>query len=217
MKIVPKLTLALFTGSCVILAANAYLRVRREIASFEADRVSDHEMIGRSVVAAASAVWKSDGRASALATLDAVNSHFSRIQIRWLAPSEHGAGPVGPEALASSPSGVPVTRVASDPSGESHLYTLVPLDVDGTRQGAVELSEPAIVERRFARGVLGDAALAAAALALVSALLSFVMGQLLVGAPVRAISEKARRVGAGDFAHPLVLRSTTSSEISPST
>ena len=110
MKLVPKLTLALFTGSCVILAANAYLRVRREIASFEADRVSDHGMIGRSVVAAAGAVWKSDGRDSALATLDAVNSHFSRIQIRWLAPSEHGAGPVGPDALASSPSGVPLTR-----------------------------------------------------------------------------------------------------------
>ena len=37
-------------------------------------------------------------------------------------------------------------------------------------------------------------------------MLSFVMSQWLVGRPVRALSEKARRVGRGDFSSHVTLR-----------
>jgi signal transduction histidine kinase len=46
----------------------------------------------------------------------------------------------------------------------------------------------------------------AAALAVVSAILSFTMSQWLVGAPVRALCEKARQVGRGNFARPVLLK-----------
>jgi signal transduction histidine kinase len=46
---------------------------------------------------------------------------------------------------------------------------------------------------------------AASVLVLLSAILAFVMGQWLVGAPVGALVEKARRVGRGDFTGPLKL------------
>ena len=76
MKIIPKLTAALVAGTCVILGVNGGLRVRRERRFFEADRIRDHEMLGRSLEAAAAAVWKSDGEDAAIQAIDAVSRHF---------------------------------------------------------------------------------------------------------------------------------------------
>jgi signal transduction histidine kinase len=39
MRIVPKLTLALVGGMCVVLGINGYFRVRRETEAFEAERL----------------------------------------------------------------------------------------------------------------------------------------------------------------------------------
>jgi signal transduction histidine kinase len=200
MKIVPKLTLALVGGTCSVLAANAYLRVHREVEAFEVDRAADHETIARAIAAETSAVWRSEGRGPALASLAAAGERTSRIQVRWLSSS--------PGVDLSSLSGAaPVTRVERDASGDPHLDTLVAVDVDGVRRGAIELTEQASVANRFARGALVDAALAAAALAVLSAALSFVLGQWLIGRPVGAISDKARRIGRGDFGRPLAVRS----------
>jgi len=195
MKIVPKLTAALMLGTCAILGVNGYLRIRREVAAFEADRRRDHEMIGRSLAAATSAAWQLDGEPGALASVEAANKPFARIRIRWLgsAPPEH----LEPGALASAPGGEPLA--GGDGTGNGALYTYVPVDVDGVRKGALELVEAADAEGRFFATALGDAARTAIALALLSAVLSFVMGQWLVGRPVRVLAEKARRIGRGDF------------------
>jgi signal transduction histidine kinase len=82
----------------------------------------------------------------------------------------------------------------------------VPLDASGARRGFIELSEPATTENRFVRNAIADTVAMTLTLAMVSALLSFVMGQWLVGTPVRILSEKARRIGRGDFSGPVVLR-----------
>jgi two-component system NtrC family sensor kinase len=81
----------------------------------------------------------------------------------------------------------------------------VPLDADGTRRGLIELSEPMTSEEHFVRSVVVDTAGMAVAFAVVSAALSFLLGQWVVGARVLALSGKARRIGLGDFAEPVVL------------
>jgi two-component system NtrC family sensor kinase len=203
MKIVPKLTVALVAGTCAILAANGYLRVLREVTFFEADRLHDHEMIGRSLAAAATSVWKAEGEGPALASIDAVNQHFGRIHIRWV-PAV-GLVHVDPVALAATPSGQTVTTKVPGVAGPPTWYTYVPIEIDGKRPGALELSEPADAERHFIGTVVADSTRTALALALLSALLSFVMGQWLVGRPVHLLAQKARRIGRGDFEGPVTL------------
>jgi signal transduction histidine kinase len=196
-KIILKLTLALLGGTCAVLALNGYLRVERERSFFEADRLRDHELIGISLGAAAAAVWKADGERAAVAAIDAVNRHFTTIQIRWV-PLEHSdILSVDQHALGDTPTGQPLTRVFS--AGSARLKTFVPLDVDGVRRGIIEISEPATNERRFVLGAIADTLATAAALAVLSAVLSFGMSQWLIGRPVRALCEQARRVGRGDF------------------
>ena len=203
MKIIPKLTLALVGGTCAVLAVNGYLRVQRERTYFEADRLRDRELIGRSLCAAAAAIWESDGQDAAVRTIDAANTPFTAIHVQWLASDalalKHDQGAVSAIAMNRA-----LTRTER---GQNGLVwkTDVPLEVDGVPRGVIELSEVAAAERRFVRNAIEDTAVLATALALVSALLSFAMSQWLVGAPVRALSEKARRVGRGQFSGTVVL------------
>ncbi len=204
MKIVPKLTLALVGGICAILALNGALRVSRERGYFEADRLRDHELIGRSVGAAVSAVWRSDGEQAALRTIEAVNSHFTSVQIRFV--GDFGGLSVDAQTLAAAPGGQPFTRAVSDARNGTRWETYVPLDVNGIRRGVIALSEPMTSEQQFVQRTIAETGALTLALALASAVLSFVLGQWLVGAPIRALSEKARRVGRGDFSGPVVVR-----------
>jgi signal transduction histidine kinase len=98
-----------------------------------------------------------------------------------------------------------VTVVRGGP-GEALWTTYVPLDADGVRRGLFELTEPPTTEQRFVRNTILDTVEIAIALAVVSALLAYVMGQWLVGTPVRILSEKARRIGKGDFSGEVALR-----------
>lgn len=203
MKLVPKLTAALVAGTCVILAANGWLRVRREVAALDADRVRDHALIGHSLAAATEAVWRADGRARALAVVDATSARSREIRFRWLDDPPKGADA---ERLASMAAGDALTRLGRDERGTELRLTYVPVDVGAPARGYIELSEPLLAEQRRVHGIAVDTIATTLALALVSALLSVVMGFWLVGRPVRALADKARRVGRGDFAGPLVLR-----------
>ncbi len=204
MKIIPKLTLAFVGCTCALLTLNGVLRVQRERGLFEEDRVRDHEMIARSLAAATDAVWRADGPKAALDAIDAVQHPFHTLQIRWVPAEATGTLDVPAARLASTPSGQPITHVARGlRGGQDVWYTLVPLDVSGVRRGVLELTEPRTSERTFVRNVAIETVALTLALALAAAALSFLLGQWLVGARVGALTEKARRVGRGDFSGPL--------------
>jgi two-component system, NtrC family, sensor kinase len=188
-RIVPKLSLALFAGTCAILVVNGFFRVRREVAFFESDRVRDHETMGRALAAAVTAVWQTDGRAKALATLDTQGRASPRIDIHW----HEGAD--GTE---------PTTGLVETTEGRE-WYTYVPVEVDGRREGGIEIIDRAVGEERFAHSTIVDTIASAIAVAVLSAILSFALGQWIVGNPVAELATKARRVGRGDFAGPVVL------------
>jgi signal transduction histidine kinase len=206
MKIVPKLTLALMAGICLILGVNGYFRIRRERAFFEVERARDHEMIGRSLASATAAVWKSDGEQAAIQAIGAVDAHFTTIRVHWLSSLSPTGLAIDPGALDRTPAGQPVTHIVRDSQAGALWSTYVPLEVGGVRRGFIELSEPSTNEKRFLRSTIADTVMMALALVAVSTVLSFVMGQWLVGTPVRILSEKARRIGRGDFSGPVVLR-----------
>jgi two-component system, NtrC family, sensor kinase len=206
MKIVPKLTLAIVTATCAALAVNGYFRVHREVAAFEADLLRDHELIGRSLGATVTAVWKLEGEGPAMRSIGAVNEHFQRVHIRWRDARQPGAMNVEPPLPPGAAPGKPVTRLVRRPNEASTWQTYVPIDVDGNRRGLIEISEPASHVQRVEHTVITDTMAMAGALALLSAFLSFAMGQWLVGVPVNILVQKARRIGAGDFSGPVVLK-----------
>ena len=209
MRVVPKLTLAFIVCTSAILTFNGFLRVRREVAVYEADRTRDHRMMGFALGNALAAVWRSDGEASALAVLAHVNTPDTRLHIRWvwlddLAAMPHA--PLDPNGLRQAPDGVPVSVLASDGAGVESRYTFVPLSVGAPRAGALELSESLEGKHRFIRRTIRDTMLTTAMLAVAAATLSSLLGVWIVGRPMKSLTEKARRTGQGDFSGPLFMR-----------
>jgi two-component system NtrC family sensor kinase len=210
MRLVQKLSLAFMLGTTAILATNGLLRVRREVALFQADRVRDHDLIGRTLGASVAAVWRSEGQAQAMGLVDAVNQDEGRIRVRWVWLAGPGRATdlrVDDAEVAALAPGSTLTRIARDERGDDERFTYAPLRVDEQPPGALELSERLDAETRYTRRTIQETVQTTAILALVTALLSYVLGSFFVGRPVRALVEKARRIGRGDFGDPVHLRS----------
>jgi two-component system NtrC family sensor kinase len=211
MRLVQKLSLAFVLSTSAVLAVAGVVRAQREVGVLEYDRLRDHHLIGRALGAAIATVWHSDGQARALAVLEQANIPSGRVRMRWIwlegGPLDvHAAFDV--MAIEATPVGDTITRVVKNAAGANMRYTYVPLAVDPKRHGALELSESLVGQERFTHRVIMDTLATTLILAFVSAGLSMLLGLWIVGRPMRALAEKARRVGQGDFTGPLHLAQT---------
>ena len=206
MKLVPKLTLMFILGTSAVLGVNGYLRVRREVGLFESDRVRDHQLMNRVVARAALAVSKTDGLERAGAMVNELDSHSSKFEIRWLS-LDRSSDPKSEldTALRKLAPGQTLTVANRAIAGrERCLYTTLASD-HAPPPGAISLCESFAAQDAYVRKTVTETLLTTATLALVCALLSGILGLWLVGTPVAALREKARRIGAGDFSVPLRL------------
>ncbi|MDP2304965.1 MAG: ATP-binding protein [Pseudomonadota bacterium] len=208
MKFAKKLAIALWLGILAIYMINGFDRYRREADLFETDMERDHSVMGRGLGAAVSEIWEAQGQGAALELVDRANQRESEILIRWVrvgAPPEDPVAPRGPAALlVVVAEGQTVNWV--DGEGEARLYSYVPLRVNGAWNGAIELSESLAAEQTYLRASMARVAVTSAALAVMSGVIAMALGAWFVGRPIRLLAEKARRVGAGDFAGDLVLQ-----------
>jgi len=208
MRLVQKLSLAFIVSTTAILSVAGGLRAQREVGYLEYDRMRDHHLIGRALGAAVASVWHSDGEGRALAVIQQVSAPSGRVHMRWIW-LEGGSPDAKPAfdaaAIEATPLGDTITRVVTDPPGPGMRYTYVPLAVDPKRRGALELSESLVGQERFTHRVIADTFVTTLILVLASAGLSTLLGVWIVGRPMVALAEKARRVGQGDFAGPLHL------------
>jgi signal transduction histidine kinase len=190
MKLVQKLTLAMIMGISVVLAVNGYLRARHEVALYRADRVRDHRVVGTALGAALAAVWRSHGREQALAMLEEASVRDADFDVRWVDATTRATR--GPE-----------TSVARDAQGRTMRLTVVPVSIAAGPTGELELLESPAGEQARVRSILVDRAITTTLLATIMALLAAGLGTFFVGRPMRALIDKARRVGGGDFSGPL--------------
>lgn len=207
MKFATKLIAALWSGMCLIYAANAWDRFRREASAFESDMMRDHEVMGRGLGAAVAEVWEREGRSRALEVVEAANQRESLILIRWVDPASTDPAAPRPTAPAAAIAGVNAGEFAGwvDRSGSGRLFTYVPLRGRDRWLGAIELSESLDAERAYLEGSVTRMMLTFSLLTLTSGGVVLVVGIYFVARPIRALVDKARRVGAGDFEGPLVL------------
>jgi len=184
MKLARKLILSMVIGLTVVLAANSFYRVRRELTAFDEDMKQDHEVLAQVLEKAVTAVWVSQGRAAALQLIAATKPPSQMLHIRWV-DGESGYGQdVRP----------------------SQLVTRVPILAGGNRMGFVEISE----SRDFARAYVRNTVIRSFALTLIAVIcvgaISTVLGIWFVGKPIEKLVEKAARIGAGDVEGQLVIR-----------
>jgi signal transduction histidine kinase len=205
MRISGKLTLGVIAGIVAILAISSYLTVNREVLLFETDMARDHEIFAQAVASSMARVWRVDGRAHALGLLEQLDAGEGSVRVRFVPRDGRPTDPhIGQSALAGVlHGGAPLHDKLEGPSPKLYSYAAVRLGNE--TPGVLELSESLSPRDAYVRSTVLRAAITALCLGIVCAALTFALGSSIVGRPVRALVEQARRIGAGDLGSRLDL------------
>jgi two-component system NtrC family sensor kinase len=206
MRISGKLTLGMIAGIVAILAISSYLTVNREVDLFETDMARDHELFAQAVASSMARVWRVDGRAHALGLLQQLEAGEGSVRVRFVPkdvlPNDPHINPAALDRVRLG--GAALHDKLEGPSPKLYSYAAVHLG-DET-PGVLEVSESLEPRDAYVRSTVLRAAITAACLGLVCAALTFALGSSIVGRPVRALVDQARRIGAGDLGIRLDLR-----------
>jgi len=210
MKLATKLTIALVLGVFLVTAASAYVRTQLEAGLIDEAKDVQRAM-GLTLVAAVEAVWKSDGEPQARRVVKDADDIEPRVDIRWVEIDEVDRELHRWKApswqLANVERGHDVTLVHSDAKGEDRRYTYVPLGSEGERPvAALELSQSLRPEYSYLQESRLLRLISSLGMSLVAALIATSLCYWFVGRPMRLLSDKARRVGAGDLSGRLHFR-----------
>jgi two-component system NtrC family sensor kinase len=167
----------------------------------------DALVLGRSMRNLLEDVWRESGEKRALGFIDRVNAERHVTQMRWVWLDSQAADPYRPSVPLDLLSPVvqgkelSIKRAGSDDAGR--LYSYVPVATDKERVGAIELSESLRELSQYTGSTIKRAVVLAGGIVLLGGLTAVGFGILFVGRPLRLLSEKAGRVGLGDFTGPL--------------
>ncbi len=209
MKLARKLLFALVVAIFAVMACNAYLRFLSQKSFLENDSDRDLRATARAMASGIEAVWLHDGEDRAQGFVAKVNVLRDEVNFRWVWIDELGVTdlPPGlsPARIAELRAGKPVTFTRTTDEGQRRVM-FWPLAVPSTRHAALELAESLEPERDFIRTSQITILLTTLGIVLACTLIVNAVGVWFVGRPMRLLSEKARRVGAGDLSGPLILR-----------
>ncbi len=187
----------------LVLAASAYLEMRRDVAAFNIDSRRDDVLIGKLFAFAMNEVWDREGRDRAISLVAEVLAHGSDTQrLRWIDAENLRFLP--PDSIRVLRSGNEIGVEKHEPA-RGMLLVYTPLLRNGAMAGVLEISEPLANERRYAERIGLSTFITTIALAAISLLMTTLVGIWLVGRPIGELIRKARRVGSGDFTGPLAI------------
>jgi signal transduction histidine kinase len=183
MSVAQKLTLAMVSMVCVILTVFGYTRIQRQYALFETDMQRDHRTLGRTMAHEITRIWNSEGEQAALQFIAKTNNRYSHIQIRW-----------APRVRQKEKS-----WVAREERPYGNVHTLIPIVVNGSPKGMLEMIESLDEEESYVDTFVVRIAWAAFSMILASALIAAVFGNVFIGRPMGRLVRMAKRIGSGDF------------------
>ena len=209
MKLALKLVSVAVIGIAFVLAIDTFVSIRRELVLFDSDAKHDLALLGRSVGAMLSEVrdTRGEGRVSELIRdIDAVEQDLQirRVSLDIGAATELRPR-IGTEKLGPLLSGKSLTLAGTNADGRACLFDYVPLPLEGSDGGAIELSEPLDRLEMQHRALIIRKIIVVGGLLAFSGLVIVALGTVWVGRPLTMLIEKVRRIGAGHLGDPLRL------------
>ena len=211
MKLTAKIITLVLAIIAVLLAADGYLSVQRDTQLFVNDMRHDTLLLGHAWKDLVVEVWRISGQEQALLDIERRNNNSShQIRVRWVwldaAPGDAYGPQVSPEKLVQVKNGHDLTLFEPGNNGTAgNLYTYVPVPIISSRPSALELCESldTLVAYRHERKVRSF--VLAGLLVLTSGITLLLFGIKMIGRPLKQLTAKAKRTGAGDFTGDLVL------------
>ncbi len=210
MKLTLKLVFTLIALIVLILGVDAYFSVQRESAFLQAELQRKAYRIGNAMKELVADAWRREEPEDVLALIQAANQRERLLLIRWVWLDESNGNRFSPQVSADQLGQIslsdPVTLHYRSPEGASFLLTYVKVNVN-QRPGALELSEPLSVVDNFVRTSIVRKIILASIVVACTLSVTLILGISLLGWPLKRLTEKARRVGAGDLSGPIELQS----------
>lgn len=216
MKLAIKVALALILAVLTVLAPFAYYRIEREIELFDSEMRKDHELIATTLAVSVGDVLFREGvdRADELVRIADANRVGTKVRWkpaqRWDDASEtqrwRGLRRPIQEVIqlraASNENDVDV----EDDVGEAFLRSYFPVRHAGETVGVVELTTSYTLRDQYVQTSILNTVAATLLTVASAAGVMLAVGFVLIAKPIRALVEKARRVGASDLTGPLELK-----------
>lgn len=213
MKLAIKVALALMCAVLSVLAPFAYYRIEREVQLFDSDMRKDHALIGTTLAVSVGDVLVRDGIERADELVHLADTNRIGTQVRWKSATRWSEGG---EAQRFKDLHEPIHEVirlqvdaegeALAEEGERFLRSFFPIRHGEQTLGIIELTTSYASRDQYVETSTLNA-IAATLLTVASAAgVMLAVGVVLIARPMRALVEKARRVGASDLSGPLVLR-----------
>jgi len=208
MKLAGKLTIALGIGIFAVMVGYAYFQVRQEVRLSQSD-LERARRFGLAWLGTIEAVWEREGPARVQELVQRANQRSRGITLE-VYPFDFAAGQLAevrlsPEQRRVLAAGEVIRALEHDQEGHSWGHGYVAFGPRGSPSAVVELTEPEDKEIRFIQMTHWGIALATLTVVLVCGLIVMGLQYWLVGQPIEALREKARRAGAGDFSAPLLV------------
>jgi len=210
MKLTAKLISGFVLCMIIILAVDGYFSVRRESEFIIADMEHDASLLGHAIEGPVMDAWRTGGRQRALELVKDANKQGRLLNFRWVwvdASQEEAFRPKVPrEKLGLVLRGKEASFKEHDEQGNGFLCTYIPIEVEGERPGALEISESLAQVRNYTHRSIMKTVVLTVVLTATSILVSLLLGLVMLGKPLNHLMEKVQRVGKDDFSEPLRLK-----------
>jgi len=210
MRLTAKIVSVLVLEIIILLGLDAWLSVQRTLEQFDVEMEQDARLLGAAIKGPFAEKWRDKGQQEAIAMIDQLNRAEHQLRVRWVWLDAEATGRFRPDApwkeLESVRRGQPFFLKRKDDVPTGRAYTYVPVTVDRSRPGALELSEPLSVQADHTRSTVTKVAILTLELIVVSGGLGLLMGVWLIGRPLNRLIDKTRRIGSGDLKGRLTLR-----------
>ncbi len=199
MKLAFKVISFLIIGFIVIIAADGYISIQREIDLFDSNMKNKAKLLGHALKELISDVWHTSGQERAISLLNDVNKGEHQIFIRWVwldaKPRKVFFPSVDPARLTIVRDGHELIQIGE----KGYMYSYVPVNIPGNRVGALELSESLDEKQLYTSLTIKKTTLLICLTVVVCGLLAYLLGITKIGRPLKLLKMKARRIGEGDL------------------
>jgi two-component system, NtrC family, sensor kinase len=211
MKLAAKLLLSLAGLALVAIAVTGWVEHQRRAELLALD-IDQDQRVGRVLQESISALCADAGVDVCRRLVESINQATPRRSILWIwlrdipdAQLRHDIEAV--DMNDPDPGRRVVWRILKDEQGVDVRYLYVPLRLSGAPAAAIEVSESLAPHDAFIRRSDVHAAALGVVVLFLGSALAVILGVLLVGRPVRLLSESVRALGEGRHMPPIVLRS----------
>lgn len=209
MKLAFKLILATVIGILAVFAVFGFVRRQREVAMFDSDMRKYHRLIGTTLGLCVENTWVAAGSELAIELVTLSDADRPDLRIGWIQPDGTVRARV---PVLSSEDGSDLSEIdhqvlsSPDNSSQTFLVTRIPVRLDQTLLGVIEIAEDLEARDAYLLSSIWSTLTATVVMVLVAGVVVLVLGVWLVGGPLKAVADKARRIGHGDLSRPLKLR-----------